>query len=213
MIFADRADAGKQLAEKLHAYAGPDTRVLALPRGGVPIAYEVARALHSPLDVLVVRKLGAPGREELALGAIASGGVRVLNDETIASLGVDAETVDAIARRELEELRRREAAYRGSLPPHDVTDRTVILVDDGLATGASLFAAVVAVRARKPRAIVVAVPVAPSDTCSALAGEVNDIVCVAMPRPFRGVGAWYEDFRQITDDEVRGYLQRASDAA
>jgi len=213
MIFADRADAGKQLAEKLHAYAGPDTRVLALPRGGVPIAYEVARALHSPLDVLVVRKLGAPGREELALGAIASGGVRVLNDETIASLGVDAETVDAIARRELEELRRREAAYRGSLPPHDVTDRTVILVDDGLATGASMFAAVVAVRARKPRAIVVAVPVAPSDTCSALAGEVNDIVCVAMPRPFRGVGAWYEDFRQITDDEVRGYLQRASDAA
>lgn len=213
MIFASRADAGKQLAERLLAYAAPDTRVLALPRGGVPVAYEVARALRAPLDVVVVRKIGAPGHEELALGAIASGGVRVLNDETIVALGVDAQTLEAIAQRESEELRRREIAYRGTLPALDVTGRTVILVDDGLATGASMFAAVVAVRPRNPRSIVVAVPVAPTDTCRVLAAQVDDVVCVATPRPFRGVGAWYDDFRQITDEEVREYLQRANDAA
>jgi len=201
------------LAEKLLGYSGPDTRVLALPRGGVPVAYEVARALRAPLDVLVVRKIGAPGHEELALGAIASGGVRVLNDETIAALGVDAQTLEAISERESEELRRREIAYRGALPPLDVAGRTVILVDDGLATGASMFAAVVAVRPRNPRSVIVAVPVAPADTCRALAAQVDEVVCIATPRPFRGVGAWYADFRQITDEEVREYLQRANDAA
>jgi putative phosphoribosyl transferase len=213
MIFGDRSDAGRQLAAKLLPYAGPNTRVLALPRGGVPVAYEVARALGAPLDVVVVRKIGAPGHEELALGAIASGGVRVLNEETIAALSVDRETLDAIASRELAELGRREVAYRGGLPLQDVSDRTVILVDDGLATGASMFSAVVALRARAPREIVVAVPVAPRDTCEALQPEVDEIVCLAMPHPFRGVGAWYADFRQISDEEVRSYLQKATDAA
>ncbi|HEV3153130.1 MAG TPA: phosphoribosyltransferase [Candidatus Baltobacteraceae bacterium] len=213
MLFADRADAGKQLAVKLRHYAGPDTRVLALPRGGVPVGYEVARALGAPLDVFVVRKIGAPGREELALGAIASGGVRVLNEETIATLGVDAATVDRIAATEQEELERRESAYRGGSNAHDVAGRTVILVDDGLATGASMYAAILALRARSPKTIVVAVPVAPSDTCEALLPEVDDLVCLSTPRPFRGVGAWYLDFRQTTDDEVRSYLQRANDAA
>lgn len=213
MIFNDRADAGKQLATRLAAYAGPETRVLALPRGGVPVACEVARTLHAPLDVFVVRKIGAPGREELALGAIASGGVRVLNEETIAALGVDQTTLEAIARRERQELERREAVYRGGLPAHDVTGRTVILIDDGLATGASMFAAVVALRRRSPGRIIVAVPVAPSDTVQALAEEVDEIVCLSSPRPFKGVGAWYADFRQIGDEEVREYLREATDEA
>lgn len=213
MIFADRADAGKQLAAKLLDYAGPDSRVLALPRGGVPVAYEIGRALHAPLDVFVVRKIGAPGHEELALGAIASGGVRVLNEETIAALNVDDETLDNIAKRELAELERRERVYRGGLPVHDVSGRVVILVDDGLATGASMFAAVVALRAKLPERIVVGVPVAPRDTCEALAPHVGEIVCLSTPHPFRGVGAWYADFRQIGDDEVREYLQKATDAA
>lgn len=211
MIFQDRADAGKQLAEKLAAYAGAETRVLALPRGGVPVAVEVARALHAPLDVFVVRKIGAPGREELALGAIASGGVRVLNDETIAALGVDAATVDAIAAREQAELERRESAYRDGSVPHDVAGRTVILIDDGLATGASMFAAVLALRSLSPKEIVVAVPVAPSDTIETLASEVDNVVCLAEPRPFRGVGAWFADFRQITDQEVTEYLRAANE--
>lgn len=206
MIFADRADAGKQLAGRLAAYAGADTRVLALPRGGVPVAFEVARGLGSPLDVFIVRKLGAPGREELALGAIASGGIKVLNWETIEALGVTDATVDEIARRESIELERREQAYRRGRPPQDVTGRTVLLVDDGLATGASMYAAVLALRAREPAKIVVAVPVAPQDTVTQLAQYADDVVCIAMPRPFRGVGAWYADFRQVTDDEVTELL-------
>ena len=210
MIFADRADAGKQLAAKLTAYAGSDTRVLALPRGGVPVGVEVATALPAPLDVFVVRKLGAPGREELALGAIASGGVRVLNEETISALDIDARTLDAITQREALELQRREDAYRDGRPAQDVRDRTVILVDDGLATGASMFAAVVALRARSPASIVVAVPVAPPETCSALERYVDDLIVVAMPQPFRGVGAWYADFSQVSDEEVRGLLRDAA---
>ncbi len=213
MIFQDRADAGKQLAAKLSAYAGPQTRVLALPRGGLPIGYEVSRGLRAPLDVFVVRKIGAPGREELALGAIASGGVRVLNEETIAALGVDDATLDTVALREQAELERREAAYRVDAAPHDVAGRTVILVDDGLATGASMSAAVLAVRTLKPKEIVVAVPVAPADTVEALSAEVDDIVCLAVPRPFRGVGAWYADFRQVTDEEVRTFLRAANERA
>jgi putative phosphoribosyl transferase len=206
MIFQDRADAGRQLAAKLSRYAHPDTRVLALPRGGVPVALEVARALRAPLDVFIVRKLGAPGREELALGAIASGGVCVVNEETVGMLEVDREQIDAIVRREARELQRREQVYRGGLPAHDVAGRTVILVDDGLATGASMYAAILALRRRTPRSIVVAIPVAPPDTVAALRRHVDDIVVVATPQPFRGVGAWYADFRQVDDDEVRSLL-------
>jgi predicted phosphoribosyltransferase len=209
VIFEDRSDAGRQLAAKLAAYAGSDTRVLALPRGGVPVGCEVARALNAPLDVFVVRKIGAPGREELAIGAIASGGVRVLNEETIAALGVEPAVVDATTQRELVELRRREDAYRGGLPAPDVQDRAVILVDDGLATGASMHAAILALRKRHPRSIVVAVPVAPPDTCAILEPYVDDLVVIAMPQPFRGVGAWYDDFSQISDEEVRRLLREA----
>lgn len=206
MIFVDRGEAGRQLVTKLTAYAGSDARVLALPRGGVPVGYEVARALQIPLDVFIVRKIGAPGREELAMGAIASGGIRVLNDETIAMLGVTPEVIEQITNREIRELRRREDTYRGSLPAHDVRDRTVILVDDGLATGASMYAAILALRKRSPKAIVVAVPVAPADTCAALGRFVDDLIVLALPQPFRGVGAWYADFSQISDDEVRRLL-------
>lgn len=212
MIFEDRADAGRQLAARLAAYAGSDTRVLALPRGGVPVGYEVAWMLHAPLDVFIVRKIGAPGREELAIGAIASGGVRVLNEETIAMLGVPRHVVEEITRREMEELQRRESVYRGNLPAHDVRDRTVILVDDGLATGASMHAAILALRRRVPKSIVVAVPVAPADTCAVLSPLADDLVVLATPHPFRGVGAWYADFSQVSDDEVRDLLRDAAAA-
>lgn len=212
MIFENRADAGRQLAAKLQAYAGGGTRVLALPRGGVPVGYEVARALCAPLDVFVVRKIGAPGREELAMGAIASGGVRVLNEETIRYLGVDQETVEAITAREVRELERRERAYRGSLPAHDVGGRTVILVDDGLATGASMHAAILALRKRAPKELVVAVPVAPADTCAMLEPYVDGLIVLTTPEPFRGVGAWYGDFAQVSDEEVRDLLADAAHA-
>lgn len=210
MIFQDRADAGRQLAARLAAYAGSDTRVLALPRGGVPVGYEVAWLLHAPLDVFVVRKLGAPGREELAIGAIASGGVRVLNEDTIALLGVPDDVVEMITRGEIRELQRREDAYRGAIRAHDVRDRIVILVDDGLATGASMHAAILALRERGPREIVVAVPVAPADTSAALERLVDELVVLAMPHPFRGVGAWYADFSQISDDQVQDLLRDAA---
>jgi len=212
MIFTDRADAGRRLAIELAPYTGSDTRVLALPRGGVPVAYEVACALNAPLDVFVVRKIGAPGREELALGAIASGGVRVLNQDTIVALGVDSRTLESIAERELLELQRREDAYRGGLAAHDVAHRTVVLVDDGLATGASMHAAVLALRERAPRAIVAAVPVAPADTCALLAPFVDGLVVLSTPEPFRGVGAWYVDFSQVSDDRVRDLLRDAAHA-
>jgi predicted phosphoribosyltransferase len=206
VIFADRSDAGKQLAAKLAAYSGPDTRVLALPRGGVPVACEVASALNAPLDVFIVRKLGAPGREELAIGAIASGGVKVLNRETIEELAIDEAKIAEIVQREQLELRRREETYRGGLPAQDVTGRVVLLVDDGLATGASMYAAILALRARSPAKIVIAVPVAPPDTVAQLQQYADDVVCLAMPRPFRGVGAWYADFTQTTDEQVREML-------
>lgn len=207
MIFYDRADAGRRLAQKLAAYKDSGALVLALPRGGVPVALEVARALHAPLDVFVVRKLGVPGHEELAMGAIASGGLRVLNEETIAQLHIDRETVDAVTAAESAELRRRETEYRDGRPPPQVTGKTVILIDDGLATGASMYAAIMALRTAKPKEIVVAVPVAPAETCAALAREVDEIVCAATPEPFRGVGAWYGDFRQVSDAEVREMLR------
>lgn len=209
MIFTDRADAGRQLAGKLLAYKDSGAQVLALPRGGVPVAYEVARALRAPLDVFVVRKLGVPGHEELAMGAIASGGVRVVNEETLAQLRIDAATLNAVTRAESEELLRREKAYRGDLAAPNVSKRPVILIDDGLATGASMYAAVVALRALGPSKIIVAVPVAPADTYANLAQHVDEMICAATPEPFHGVGAWYADFRQVSDDEVRDMLRAA----
>ncbi len=209
MIFKDRADAGRQLAGKLASYNDSGAQVLALPRGGVPVAFEIARALRAPLDVFVVRKLGVPGHVELAMGAIASGGVRVLNEDTLAELRIGEATLHAVTQAELAELQRRENAYRGSVPAPDVSGRTVILIDDGLATGASMYAAVLALRALSPSKIIVAVPVAPADTCANIARYVDDMVCAATPDPFRGVGAWYRDFRQVSDDEVRAMLRDA----
>jgi len=209
MIFKDRADAGRQLAGKLAAYRDSGAQLLAWPRVGVPVAFEVARALRAPLDVFVVRKLGVPGHVELAMGAIASGGVRVLNEDTLAELRIDEATLDAVTRTEMAELQRRESAYRGSLPAPDVSHRPVILIDDGLATGASMYAAVLALRALSPSKIIVAVPVAPADTCTNIARNVDEMVCAATPDPFHGVGAWYRDFRQVSDDEVRDMLRSA----
>ena len=207
--FRNRTDAGRQLAEKLAAYADrPDVLVLALPRGGVPVGFEVARALGAPLDVFLVRKLGVPGYEELAMGAVATGGVRVLNDEIVRGLGISDHEIDAAAARELQELARRERLYRGDRPPPDIAGRTVILVDDGLATGATMRAAIAAVRQRQPARIVVAVPTASPDTCEALKAEADDVVCAMTPEPFLAVGHWYEDFTQTTDDEVRELLAR-----
>ena len=186
-----------------------DTVVLALPRGGVPIGYEVARALNAPLDVFIVRKLGMPGHEEFAMGAIASGGVRVLNEEMFAQLPIPMHVVDAVAEREMRELQRRERSYRGSKPPLDVRDKTVLVVDDGLATGSTMRAAVRALRQMEPRAIVVAVPVAAAQTCDEFRSEVDDIVCLRTPEPFQAVGLWYADFSQTTDEQVHELLDRA----
>jgi predicted phosphoribosyltransferase len=208
--FDDRSDAGRRLAAALAHYGGrDDVVVLALPRGGVPVGYEVATALGADLDVIVVRKLGAPGQEELALGAIAAGGTIVLNDDVVHDLGVPEATVDDIARREGQELARRERAYRGSRPAADLRDRTVILVDDGLATGATMRAAVESVRQRRPERLVVAVPTAAADTRDEIAREVDEVVCVTTPTPFRGVGMWYRDFAQTSDDEVMRLLAAA----
>jgi erythromycin esterase-like protein/predicted phosphoribosyltransferase len=208
--FRDRADAGRLLAERLREYAGrDDVIVLALPRGGVPVGFEVARALGAPLDVFLVRKLGVPGHEELALGAIASGGTRVLNRQLIDSLGLPAEWIEAIDAKERRELERRERSYREGRPPPDVTGRTVILVDDGLATGSTMLAAVEAIRQDDPAKVVVAVPVADPDVCEALRTGADEVVCLRTPRPLQAVGVWYDDFSQTTDEEVRELLERA----
>jgi predicted phosphoribosyltransferase len=205
--FRNRTDAGRRLAEKLAAYADrPDVLVLALPRGGVPAGYEVAWTLGAALDVFIVRKLGVPGREELAMGAVASGGVRVLNDEIVRGLGISEDEIDAAVARELQELGRRGRLYRGDRPPPDVAGRTVILVDDGLATGATMRAAVAALRQQHPARIVVAVPTASPDTCESLKAEADDVICAMTPEPFFAVGHWYEDFTQTTDNEVRELL-------
>jgi predicted phosphoribosyltransferase len=208
--FRNRTDAGRQLAEKLAAYADrPDVLVLALPRGGVPVGYEVARALGAPFDVFLVRKLGVPGYEELAMGAVATGGVRVLNDEIVRGLGISEHEIDAVVARELQELARRERLYRGDRPSPDVAARTVILVDDGLATGATMRAAIEAVRQQQPaRIVVAAVPTASPDTCEGLKAEADEVICVMTPEPFFAVGHWYEDFTQTTDDEVHELLAR-----
>lgn len=207
--FHDRAEAGRHLAARLRRFASrDDVVVLALPRGGVPVAYEVARALGAPLDVFVVRKLGVPGREEYAMGAIASGGVRVLNDDAIRWLGIPEEAIDEVARREQLELVRREHEYRGARPAPELGGRTVILVDDGLATGASMQAAVRALRARDPARIVVAVPTGSPQAGEMLRGEADEVIAVIEPENFQSVGGWYEDFSQTTDAEVRELLER-----
>jgi putative phosphoribosyl transferase len=205
--FRDRAEAGRHLASRLSDLAGrADLLVLGIPRGGVPVAYEVAKALHAPLDVIVVRKLGFPGAEELAMGAIASGDVRVLNTEVLGELPVPQRMIDEVAARELKELERRERVYRGDRPPVDPQGRTVVVVDDGLATGSTMRAAVTALRQRQPAQIVVAVPVGATSTCRSLAPIADRFVCVIMSEPFFAVGIWYEDFSQTTDDEVRRLL-------
>src|SRR5687768_1103949 len=209
--FRDRTEAGRLLAARLEQYAGkPDVIVLALPRGGVPVGYEVAHALHVPLDVFVVRKLGIPGHEELAMGAVASGGVRVLNGQVVRGLGIPDSVIEAVANWELQELQRRERLYRGNRPPPDVRGKTVILVDDGLATGSTMLAAVQALRKLGPARIVVAVPVASGDTCQLLQEYVDEVVCAATPEPFYAVGLWYRDFSQTTDEEVRELLERSA---
>jgi predicted phosphoribosyltransferase len=208
--FRDRTEAGRVLAEQLASYTGrDDVVVLALPRGGVPVAYEVAKALGAPLDVFVVRKLGVPGHPELAMGAVASGGELVLDDRLIQTLQIPTSEIERVARRELQELARREHAYRERREPPPLQGKTVILVDDGLATGATMRAAVRAVRRLGAAHIVVAVPTASATTCEELRGEADEVVCATTPEPFRAVGLWYEDFGQTSDDEVRTLLERA----
>ncbi len=207
--FANRSEAGKELATKLMAYAHrADVLVLALPRGGVPVAYRVARVLHAPLDVFLVRKLGVPGHEELAMGAIAMGGVRVLNKEV--AVYMDEAVIDAVSRQEQAELQRRERLYRGDRPAPNIQGRAVILVDDGLATGSTMRAAAVALRQMQPHKIVVAVPVAAAETCDEFRSEVDEVVCAATPEPFMAVGLWYADFSQTSDEEVRELLEQAA---
>jgi predicted phosphoribosyltransferase len=209
--YRDRREAGKSLAELLRGYAGrDDVVVLALPRGGVPVGYEVAKALRAPLDVFTVRKLGVPGNPELAMGAIATGGLLVLDQQLIQMLGIDRSELERAVTAELRELERREAAYRGERAPPDLTGKTVILVDDGLATGSTMRAAALAVRRLNPARIVVAVPVAAEETCDAFRDVVEEIVCGITPRPFQAVGIWYDDFAQTSDEEVRELLARAA---
>ena len=208
--FMDRAEAGRFLAAQLGEYANrPDVLVLALPRGGVPVAYQVATALNAPLDIFLVRKLGVPGQEELAMGAIATGGVRVLNDEIVNYLDIPSKVIDAVAMEEERELERRERLYRGERPARAVRGRLAILIDDGLATGSTMRAAAIALRQQQPASIVIAVPVASNQICDELRTEVDKVICAATPEPFRAVGLWYEDFTQTTDEEVRDLLARA----
>jgi predicted phosphoribosyltransferase len=210
MLFQDRFDAGRLLDSKLLPFANrSDTVVLALPRGGVPVGFEVAKALNVPLDVFVVRKLGVPGQEELAMGAIASGGIYVLNEDLVRALGIPDVVINAVAADEERELERREHLYREGRPAVAVQGRTVILVDDGLATGSSMRVAVMALKRKKPAQIVVAVPVGAPATCAEIESEVDQIICVVTPEPFQSVGEWYRDFSQTSDEEVRDLLRGA----
>jgi len=213
--FSDRAEAGRELAKALLSRLGPHENiiVLALPRGGVPVGYEVAQALGAPLDVFLVRKLGFPGHEEFAMGAIASGGTRVLNEEVFSDYPVPTHLVDAAVKREKVELERREKSYRGSRPHPDLRNKTLVVIDDGLATGSTMRAAVRALRQMNPRAIVVAVPVAARETCNELRAEVDDIICLRTPEPFQAVGLWYENFDQTSDEDVHELLDRAMSMA
>lgn len=210
-LYRDRSEAGQVLATRLMKYVGSqDVLVLALPRGGVPVAFEVAKALHAPLDVFVVRKLGVPGHEELAMGAIATGDVRVINLEVVHMLNIPDAVIDAVAAREQQELLRREQLCRDGRPAPGVTGRIVILVDDGLATGSTMRAAVTALEQQHPARIVVAVPVAAPSTCEEFEAEVDEIVCAQTPEPFYGVGYWYENFSQTDDKEVHDLLAQAA---
>ena len=208
--FTNRSEAGRRLASELSSYAGrADVLVLALPRGGVPVGFEVARILDAPLDVFIVRKLGVPGHEELAMGAIASGGTCLIDEALVRELEISEHEIHAVVRVEQRELQRRERRFRGDRPPPDVAGRTVILVDDGLATGSTMRVAVVALRQEHPARIVAAVPLAPPETCEALRLEADDVVCALTPEPFYAVGLWYEDFSQTTDEDVHALLERA----
>jgi predicted phosphoribosyltransferase len=209
--FRDRHDAGRRLAAALGSYAGREgVLILALPRGGVPVGYEVARALGVPLDVMQVRKLGVPGHEELAMGAIASGGVRILSEGVVETFGIPERVIATVAAAEERELDRRERIYREGRPFPEVRGRTVILVDDGLATGSTMRAAAAALRAQGAGRLVAAVPVAPKDTCDALLDLVDEVICAVTPDPFFAVGEWYEDFTQTSDAEVQDLLRRAA---
>jgi putative phosphoribosyl transferase len=210
-LFTDRRDAGRKLAKKLSAYANrSDVLVLALPRGGVPVAYEVASALNAPLDIFTVRKLGLPGHEELAMGAIATGGALVINQDIVRNFNVPRGLIEAVAKKELKELERREHLFRADRPMRAIRGKTVILVDDGLATGASMHAAILRLRAKDPARIVAAVPTAALETCEALKHKVDEMICATTPEPFYGVSRWYEDFSQTTDEEVQALLEAAS---
>ena len=213
-IFKDRADAGRFLASKLDQFANlADVIVVGLPRGGLPVAYEVAHQLKAPLDLLVVRKLGVPGHEELAMGAIASGGVCLLNQDVLSHLGIPQDIIDLVIESEQRELERREREYRQNRPPLKLRGQTVIVVDDGLATGSSMHAAVTAIRQKQPKKIIVAVPVGARDTCQSFQNEVDTIaICAITPESFQSVGAWYANFTPTTDDEVRKCLERSGPA-
>jgi predicted phosphoribosyltransferase len=212
MIYRDRTEAGKYLAAQLAHYANrDDVLVLALPRGGVPVAFEVTKAIRAPLDIFLVRKLGVPGHEELAMGAIATGGVRVVSEDVVKYLRIPMSVIDSIAAKELRELERRERAYRGNRPEPNVQGKTVLLVDDGLATGSTMRAAAAALRLQNPARIVVAVPVSAPQNCDEYRMGVDEIICAITPESFLGVGQWYRDFSQTTDQEVRDLLQQARD--
>jgi putative phosphoribosyl transferase len=209
MRFRNRSEAGRLLAQALERYKDQlDVLVLALPRGGVPVAYEVATNLNAPLDVFIVRKLGVPGHEELAMGAIASGGIRALNTAVIKQLNIPRSAIEAVAAHEQQELERRERLYRGQKASLNIQDRTIILVDDGLATGSTMKAAVAALRQQNPRKIIVAVPTAPAETCNELQDEADEVICAVTPEPFYAVGQWYENFEQTTDAEVTELIRR-----
>lgn len=209
----DRVAAGRALGEALKAYADrEDVIVLALPRGGVPVAYEVIQAIHTSLDLMLVRKLGTPGHEELAMGAIATGGARVLNEDVIHSLSINEETINEVVKREQQELVRRQRAYRGNRPLPDLEGQCVILVDDGVATGATIRAAIAALRQQRPARIVVAVPIAPADTVEQLRRDADEVICLDAPEPFVAISRWYRDFPQISDDDVRELLSRVCQA-